>query len=134
MRCGENATQHVASIGEAPKMYTATKVAVRARAWVPAGAATAQAQNNASINVTAAVQQPITVVAATNLDFGNVFPGVVKGITLASPAAGRFSVTGQASTPVSMTFVVPANLTSDRKSTRLNSSHSQISYAVFCLK
>src|SRR2546427_3735957 len=26
------------------------------------------------------------------------------------------------------------NLTLDRKSTRLNSSHSQISYAVFCLK
>src|SRR5688572_31259049 len=27
-----------------------------------------------------------------------------------------------------------ANLREDRKSTRLNSSHSQISYAVFCLK
>src|SRR2546430_6030042 len=27
-----------------------------------------------------------------------------------------------------------ANSTTDRKSTRLNSSHSQISYAVFCLK
>src|SRR2546427_5183852 len=27
-----------------------------------------------------------------------------------------------------------ANLGADRKSTRLNSSHSQISYAVFCLK
>src|SRR2546430_13072747 len=27
-----------------------------------------------------------------------------------------------------------ACVTSDRKSTRLNSSHSQISYAVFCLK
>src|SRR2546430_13459434 len=27
-----------------------------------------------------------------------------------------------------------ASLTQDRKSTRLNSSHSQISYAVFCLK
>src|SRR2546430_3142515 len=26
------------------------------------------------------------------------------------------------------------DMTSDRKSTRLNSSHSQISYAVFCLK
>src|SRR5689334_24327965 len=26
------------------------------------------------------------------------------------------------------------NVTSDRKSTRLNSSHSSISYAVFCLK
>src|SRR2546430_11036293 len=28
----------------------------------------------------------------------------------------------------------PAALSRDRKSTRLNSSHSQISYAVFCLK
>src|SRR2546428_9863247 len=28
----------------------------------------------------------------------------------------------------------PAVATGDRKSTRLNSSHSQISYAVFCLK
>src|SRR2546427_6717980 len=28
----------------------------------------------------------------------------------------------------------PARLSIDRKSTRLNSSHSQISYAVFCLK
>src|SRR2546430_5651886 len=27
-----------------------------------------------------------------------------------------------------------ANMLTDRKSTRLNSSHSQISYAVFCLK
>src|SRR2546430_3866091 len=31
------------------------------------------------------------------------------------------------------TFAV-ARLVEDRKSTRLNSSHSQISYAVFCLK
>src|SRR2546430_9858085 len=29
---------------------------------------------------------------------------------------------------------VPARACQDRKSTRLNSSHSQISYAVFCLK
>src|SRR2546430_3529369 len=29
---------------------------------------------------------------------------------------------------------LPSTSTSDRKSTRLNSSHSQISYAVFCLK
>src|SRR2546421_3396135 len=28
----------------------------------------------------------------------------------------------------------PSDVTSDRKSTRLNSSHDQISYAVFCLK
>src|SRR2546430_8461129 len=30
--------------------------------------------------------------------------------------------------------VAPARVLRDRKSTRLNSSHSQISYAVFCLK
>src|SRR2546430_9213297 len=29
---------------------------------------------------------------------------------------------------------IPVTTDSDRKSTRLNSSHSQISYAVFCLK
>src|SRR2546430_12502430 len=31
-------------------------------------------------------------------------------------------------------FRPPVGLETDRKSTRLNSSHSQISYAVFCLK
>src|SRR2546430_15132103 len=34
---------------------------------------------------------------------------------------------------VELTFVTVGAVT-DRKSTRLNSSHSQISYAVFCLK
>src|SRR5689334_23478207 len=37
------------------------------------------------------------------------------------------------SLPESMTFPMLAD-TADRKSTRLNSSHSSISYAVFCLK
>src|SRR2546430_3431829 len=36
--------------------------------------------------------------------------------------------------PYPMTPQVKAYLLKDRKSTRLNSSHSQISYAVFCLK
>src|SRR5579862_9927402 len=31
-------------------------------------------------------------------------------------------------------YMVGANRSQDRKSTRLNSSHSSISYAVFCLK
>src|SRR2546430_1637846 len=31
-------------------------------------------------------------------------------------------------------MATPIAITEDRKSTRLNSSHSQISYAVFCLK
>src|SRR2546430_5734419 len=39
--------------------------------------------------------------------------------------------------PIPLANAVPAHSTAprlDRKSTRLNSSHSQISYAVFCLK
>src|SRR2546430_10983736 len=35
---------------------------------------------------------------------------------------------------VNIVFRVAAFAEADRKSTRLNSSHSQISYAVFCLK
>src|SRR5690606_41307453 len=34
----------------------------------------------------------------------------------------------------SVSAVVPGRMPSDRKSTRLNSSHVKISYAVFCLK
>src|SRR5205807_9825151 len=35
--------------------------------------------------------------------------------------------------PYSLTFETTMNITVDRKSTRLNSSHLVISYAVFCL-
>src|SRR2546430_3935424 len=35
---------------------------------------------------------------------------------------------------LSFTIAVNSSVLTDRKSTRLNSSHSQISYAVFCLK
>src|SRR5256886_12548749 len=44
---------------------------------------------------------------------------------LVQSARGRFA---------RVRVVKPAASRSDRKSTRLNSSHSQISYAVFCLK
>ena len=75
------------------------------------GVATAQAQNSAPIAVTATVQQPINVTGVNDLDFQAVFPGVNKTVAVADATAGRFDVTGQASSPVSMTFVLPANLT-----------------------
>jgi|SRR6267143_91601 len=91
-------------------MHTATKVTVLALALVAAGAVTGQAQNNATVNVTAAVQQPVVVVKTRDLDFGLVFPGVNKQITLGSASAGTFAVTGQASASVNLSFVVPGNL------------------------
>src|SRR2546430_12949927 len=44
---------------------------------------------------------------------------------------GKFQLTG---IPPAPRGVPQIEVTLDRKSTRLNSSHSQISYAVFCLK
>src|SRR5689334_24477419 len=41
---------------------------------------------------------------------------------------------GEVSSADPQRLEIVAELTSDRKSTRLNSSHSSISYAVFCLK
>src|SRR2546427_5532309 len=60
-----------------------------------------------------------------------------RGMDLPNAAFGRgrplVGPDGQepALTPLRRT---PRNAPADRKSTRLNSSHSQISYAVFCLK
>src|SRR2546427_8764168 len=55
----------------------------------------------------------------TDAHFANFIAGIRKGEKLNAPvAAGNIAVT----------------MLQDRKSTRLNSSHSQISYAVFCLK
>src|SRR2546427_8368660 len=51
-------------------------------------------------------------------DHRRVAIGVLQGDPGAAPGAHRFDLRPQG----------------DRKSTRLNSSHSQISYAVFCLK
>jgi hypothetical protein len=74
-------------------------------------ASSAQAQvNNAAITATATVQTPINVTAANNLDFGNVFPGVSKAIAVGDATAGRWDVTGQASTAVTLNFTLPTDL------------------------
>jgi hypothetical protein len=75
-----------------------------------ASAATAQS-NSGSITATAVVQQPINVIGASDLNFGNVFPGVPATVALADAGAGRFDVTGQASAPVNLTFTaLPTDL------------------------
>src|SRR3712207_8333522 len=50
---------------------------------------------------------------------------------LAAQYAGPYTLAEIASDPVAQ---LPGVLAADRKSTRLNSSHANISYAVFCLK
>src|SRR2546422_7331832 len=52
-----------------------------------------------------------------------------------SPERAGFSIsTVTRNVPISSPILPPRSLPRDRKSTRLNSSHGYISYAVFCLK
>ena len=73
-------------------------------------AAPLAAQNNASANVTATVQQPITVTKNNDLSFGTVSPGVDKTIAVTAAGAAKFTVAGQASTPVNLTFTFPPTI------------------------
>ena len=92
-------------------MITKVLVGLAASALLATVTAHAQSQTG-GVSALAQVQQPINVTGAVDLDFGNVFPGVNKTIGVAAATAGRFDVTGQASTPVLISFVLPANLTS----------------------
>lgn len=94
-------------------MRTFSKVVLGLAAVATFGAVSANAQSQTgSVTASANVQQPINVIGAVNLAFGNVFPGVNKTIAVTDAGAGRFDVTGQGSAPVLISFVLPANLVS----------------------
>jgi hypothetical protein len=70
----------------------------------------AAAQNSANASVTAEVQQPITVTKTADLDFGTVFPGLNKAIAVTDAGAAKFTVQGQASANINLTFTLPATI------------------------
>lgn len=75
--------------------------------------AAAQTSATASVNATAFVQgvAPLTAAGVNNLDFGTVNAGQVKTPTSMATDAGRFNITGQPSSPVTVSFVLPTVLT-----------------------
>ncbi len=75
------------------------------------GAVTAQAQvNNASVNATANVLQPINVTGAKDLDFGSVLPGLTYTVATNDGGAGQFDIAGEPSKNVNLTFTLPGSL------------------------
>jgi hypothetical protein len=74
----------------------------------------AAAQATASITATAAVTgfAPLTATGVNNLDFGAVTAGTPKAPTSPSTNGGRFNISGQPSTPVTVTFTLPTVLSS----------------------
>src|SRR2546427_1881516 len=79
---------------------------------------------------------PISIARSRSSSDRSAITRTTCGVTLAPPGSGaprprpRSTRRGRGS-PIVGPF---AQALADRKSTRLNSSHSQISYAVFCLK
>src|SRR5688572_32525935 len=61
-------------------------------------------------------------------------PATCASISWVSVSSQRFSVMAALPSRLVLPSTVGVPAWPDRKSTRLNSSHSQISYAVFCLK
>src|SRR3712207_8229150 len=59
---------------------------------------------------------------------------VVRGLVRAGVTADAVTLTGTLGAVASAVFLIGNGHLLDRKSTRLNSSHANISYAVFCLK
>src|SRR5438270_5489464 len=64
------------------------------------------------------------------------FTQIVSGTGLSTLVSPHLQATTDVNLHLELSFGANTNFPSlaDRKSTRLNSSHSQISYAVFCLK
>src|SRR5256884_7351214 len=72
--------------------------------------------------------------APTSLDFGNQLLATTSApmtVTLTNTGAAALTINSFAA---SSDFAATSTGARDRKSTRLNSSHGYISYAVFCLK
>jgi hypothetical protein len=75
----------------------------------------AAAQTTASASITAKAQvsgvAPLTAAGVNDLNFGVVTAGTPKAPTSLASDAGRFTISGQPSTPVTVSFTLPTVLT-----------------------
>ena len=95
------------------KKVLATAAALTLLLAVSGVANRASAQATASITATANVigYAPLSATGVNDLDFGTVTAGTPKTPTSLSANAGRFNLSGQPSTPVTVSFTLPTALT-----------------------
>src|SRR3712207_7188654 len=79
---------------------------------------------------------PYTTLFRSRVELTEDFtPALQRALTSSKPAILHCILDPEAITPsMSLSAIREKALAGDRKSTRLNSSHANISYAVFCLK
>src|SRR2546430_13679257 len=77
---------------------------------------------------------PYTTLFRSLLSLEAAGEGLLRGAHADDPVFEQFARLAAKGYPVAKQLAKNGEVTEDRKSTRLNSSHSQISYAGFCLK
>jgi len=92
-------------------MRSATVLSAVLAAGFSLGAGALEAQTSANIQATATVLSAVTVTAGSNLQFGNVTPGVNKTVAVADAGAGRFDVVKAATEGITLAFTLPTDLT-----------------------
>ncbi len=101
------------------RFAAAALVALLGGASLLARPAAAQTTATASIAATASVTgvAPLTAAGVNDLDFGAVTAGTPKAPTSLAANAGRFNISGEPSSPVTVTFTLPTVLTGAAAST-----------------
>lgn len=92
-------------------MRTLRRAGVVVAAALVGTAATGAAQVSENITAQANVLTGLAVTAQSDLDFGDVLPGVAKSIAITDVGAGSWQITGNASAEVTLGFTLPTNLT-----------------------
>lgn len=69
------------------------------------------AQTNATVTVTATVITPVSITSGATLAFGNVTQGATATINPTSSNAAELTVTGEASTPITISWNTDVTLT-----------------------
>lgn len=89
-----------------------TLVTAAVAAVITAAPLAAQSTASASLSVTGKIITPISLAVSAPLDFGAMFAGTAKTVAPDGSTSGRFNVTGEIGSAISVTLQMPTSVTS----------------------